>query len=162
MSTWKWLTSVLLLQLILVSDNTTADYKQIEDAFVSDLKKLIKEGASTENGSSGKEGDTRDKTSSGILDSHDLFQGDQAYGSSRVFSNNDSDDTSTQRPYNMFESFMDSSSSDHDNRKRKRNIEITETHHVPGDYAASDSKHLEDIIDKTKDKTRSKQDTQRF
>ena len=111
----------------MVSDNTTADYKQIEDAFVSDLKKLNKERASARSSTSG---DTKE-ISSGTHNTS-AHAGEEA-----DVSNPDVHGATSEK-------------------KPEEEIKITATYHIPEGFGSKDVRVLEDIVEATKEKTRGK------
>lgn len=124
--------------MILVSDNITADYKQIEDAFVRDLNKMRKDGASSSIDMT--------KTSSGMKSpSTHVIPGGKKDDTGKKLEQHDSTPSWSATPTNLPVE-----------PEIPHKIEILETLHVPGDYFTRHENLLKDIVQKTKDKTRSK------
>ena len=111
----------------MVSDNTTADYKQIEDAFVSDLKKLNKERASARSSTSG---DTKEISSGTHLTSAHA-------GEKEDSSNTDSNGATSEK-------------------EPEKQIKIMATYHIPEGFGSKDVRVLEEIVEATKERTRGK------
>lgn len=115
-------------------ENTTADYRQIEEAFLNDLKKLNNHETSLSPSSSSLESSSSSSLHSNPVENVASVAEDAVEGVAGLFS--------------------DIASDGKEGHHAERQLEIIETYHVPADYLSKDIDLLGKIVDETKDHAR--------